>query len=69
MRFEKLSLKHIVALSGNPFPAGCKKLKGSNRRFRLRIAGVYRVVYTLLKEDNRIVIEFVGHRKDAYRWF
>ena len=75
--FSEASLRRILTsyfqyyglgLSTEPFPAGCKKLKGPNKRFRLRIAGDYRVVYSLFKEERRIVIELAGHRKDAYRW-
>ncbi len=62
-------LERIVGLSTDPFPLGCKKLKGSNNRFRLRVAGGYRIVYSTFKEDSSVKIEFVGHRKDAYRWF
>lgn len=64
-----LALGAIARLAADPFPAGCKKLKGAENRFRLRIAGSYRVVYSLLKDESVILVEFVGHRKDAYRWF
>jgi len=66
---QQLASEAISGLSDEPFPFGCKKLKGVKNRFRLRIAGDYRVVYSLFKEEHLIVIEFVGHRKDAYRWF
>ena len=58
----------ILALSSDPLPAGCKKLKGLKNRLRLKIAKDYRIVYSLFKDQRRIAIEFVGHRKDAYRW-
>ena len=38
-------------------------------RYRLRVANEYRGVYSVFAEDRVIKIEFVGHRKDAYRWF
>ena len=63
------ALKKIVALGENPFPPGCKKLKGTQNRYRVKVAGDWRVVYSLFSELNLIKIEFVGHRKDAYRWF
>lgn len=56
-------------MAENPFPAGSKKLKGSENRYRLRVATEYRVVYSLFRGSLLIKIEFVGHRKDAYRWF
>lgn len=63
------ALKRIAGLPENPFPAGCKKLKGSANRYRLRVAGEYRIVYSVFSGENAIKVEFVGHRKDAYRWF
>jgi mRNA interferase RelE/StbE len=59
----------IAGLSIEPLPSGCKKLKGVKNRFRLKIRGDYRVVYSIFREKSLIVVEFVGHRKDAYRWF
>jgi len=64
-----LALKRIVALGQDPFPSGCKKLKGTTDRYRFKVARDWRVVYSVWKEPNLIKIEFVGHRKDAYRWF
>lgn len=63
----------IGDLTGDPFPSGCKKLKGARSphgaRFRIRVASSYRIVYSVFKGERLIRIEFVGHRKDAYRWF
>ena len=63
------ALRKIAELAENPFAAGCKKLRGSENRYRLRVATEYRLVYSLYRESRLIKIEFVGHRKDAYRWF
>ena len=63
------ALEKIVALGENPFPPDCRKLKGTPNRYRLKVARDWRVVYSLFAEANLIKIEFVGHRKDAYRWF
>ncbi len=73
IRQEALGI--IASLPKDPFPTGCKKLKGTGRRFsasaryRVRVAGDYRVVYSVFKKERLIEVEFVGHRKDAYRWF
>ena len=66
---RSLVLRILAQLATNPFPEGCKKLKGSASRFRLRVAGSYRIVYKVFQAERLIMIEFVGHRKDAYRWF
>ena len=68
-RIRAVALEKIVALAHDPFAVGCKKLKGQENRFRIRIARDYRVVYSLLREERLVIIEFVGHRKDAYRCF
>ena len=69
------ALQTIAGLRSEAFPQGCKKLKGTRRqfgagsRYRVRIARDYRLVYSVFKDSRLIQIEFVGHRKDAYRWF
>lgn len=55
----------IEALAVNPRPTGCKKLKGSNHLWRIRV-GVYRVVYSILEKEIHIEIIAVRHRRDAY---
>jgi mRNA interferase RelE/StbE len=64
-----LVFRALAELATNPFPEGSKKLKGSESRFRLRVAGSYRIVYKVFQVERLIKIEFAGHRKDAYRWF
>jgi len=53
----------IKALADNPYPNGCKKLKGFPG-YRVR-SGDYRILYTL--EPNQVTIYAIGHRKDVYR--
>jgi mRNA interferase RelE/StbE len=62
-------LRTLAGLTSDPFPEGTRKLSGPESRFRLRVAGSYRIVYKVFKVERLIKIEFVGHRKDAYRWF
>ena len=45
-----------------------KKLKGSKNRYSVRLGRDFRVVYTVFKKERVVDIEFVGDRKDAYRW-
>jgi mRNA interferase RelE/StbE len=56
----------LIGLEENPRPVGCKKLKGFDNLWRVRI-GNYRVVYVI--EDVILLVEVraVGHRKDIYQ--
>ena len=56
--------KTILALSSNPRPDGCKKLKGRDD-YRVRI-GDYRILYFI--DDDIVTVEVVRvqHRKDVY---
>ena len=56
----------IDALSENPRPDGCKKLKGEKDiLWRIRV-GDYRVIYSIEDEIKIVQIRKVGHRKDVY---
>jgi len=56
----------IKELANNPHPAGNKKLKDSDKFWRIRI-GDYRVIYEINTSEKVIKIFKVRHRKDAYR--
>ncbi len=55
----------IYALSGNPRPNGCKKLKG-RLGYRIRV-GNYRVVYEIYDAQLMIDVINLGDRKDVYQ--
>lgn len=57
--------KRILALSGNPRPAGCNKLTGLEG-YRLRV-GRYRVLYVVADETRTATIYAIGHRREVYR--
>jgi len=58
-------LKHLQELIHIPRPNECKKLKGYENIYRIRI-GIYQIVYRI--EDKILYIEVIkiGHRKDVY---
>ena len=56
-------------LALDAFPQQCKKLQGGGSRYSIRIQRDYRVVYSVFETERVVKIEFIGHRKDAYRWF
>lgn len=55
----------IERLSQDPRPPGCKKLKGRQSQYRVRL-GDYRVIYSI--EEMALVVRVikVGHRRDIY---
>lgn len=58
-------LKAVEQLSTNPYPAGVRKLVGSEHTYRIR-EGSYRVIYNIVESTLVIEIIRVGHRKDVY---
>ena len=55
----------IKKLGDDPRPPGCKKLKGEQDTWRIRI-GDYRVIYTVDDVIRIVDVRSVGHRKDIY---
>jgi len=56
----------VEKLLDNHYPAGSKKLVGTEHTYRLR-TGDYRIVYSI--QNDRLIIEIirVAHRKDVYK--
>jgi mRNA interferase RelE/StbE len=54
----------LQALSNDPRPSGCLKLKG-REGWRIRV-GNYRVLYKIDDEQKTITIMHIGHRRDVY---
>ena len=59
-------LAAVDALSGNPRPAGCKKLVGQEA-WRIRV-GDCRVVYEIHDQVLLVIVVDVGHRREIYRF-
>jgi mRNA interferase RelE/StbE len=69
---EKLSDKLITrifpkleALADDPRPKGCKKLKGGQQEWRIRV-GDYRAVYTIDDAKLRVSVTRIRHRSEVY---
>jgi len=50
----------------NPYQG--KKLQGRANRFSVRLGRDYRLVYSVYSQERLVDFEFVGDRKEAYRW-
>jgi mRNA interferase RelE/StbE len=58
-------LPKIERLASVPRPSGCKKLKGGDKQWRIRI-GDYRVVYEIDDGARIIDITRIAHRREVY---
>jgi mRNA interferase RelE/StbE len=56
----------LQALANNPRPAGCRKLTGSDRDWRVR-AGDYRMIYEIDDGSREVRVMRIRHRREAYR--
>ena len=56
----------IEALARNPPPPGCRKLRGFENLWRIRI-GDYRVIYQVFDDEMVVDIVAMRHRTQAYR--
>ncbi len=69
-KFEKQYVQQLLSaielLAGNPFPAKCLKLHGSESLYRIR-SGDYRIIYQVEDKAGSVTIYHIRHRKDAYR--
>lgn len=61
---ERVAAK-IDSLAANPRPPGCKKLRGADDLWRVRV-GDYRIIYALDVTAAVVEIRVIRHRKDAY---
>jgi len=59
-------LRAVLGLASVPRPRGCRKLRGYEDVYRIRV-GSYRVLYSIEEKRVFIIILKVGKRKDVYR--
>ena len=58
-------IQKISLLKNDPYGQNSQKLEGGGG-YRIRI-GDYRIVYTIDKENQTLLIIKIGHRKEIYR--
>lgn len=56
----------LRGLQENPFPHDCKKLRGAESVYRIRV-GNYRIVYEVTSTIRIITVIRIGHRKNVYQ--
>jgi mRNA interferase RelE/StbE len=63
---QRQIMSNIRSLAENPYPSGCKKLKGYKDLYRITSRN-YRIVYTIREKILVVFVVRVAHRKDVYR--
>jgi mRNA interferase RelE/StbE len=58
-------IRRIESLGNTPRPPGCKKLKGYEDQWRVRV-GDWRVVYIIADPAKLISVTRVAHRREVY---
>ena len=53
-------------LSSDPRPRGCKKLKGGDKEWRIRV-GDYRIVYVINDTAKTVDVSRIAHRREVYK--
>jgi mRNA interferase RelE/StbE len=57
-------VRKLEALGDAPRPAGCKKLKGCEDQWRIRV-GDWRVVYIIDDTVKRVSVTRIAHRREV----
>jgi mRNA interferase RelE/StbE len=55
----------LEQLAAEPRPPGCKKLRGGDNEWRIRI-GDYRVVYEIDDDARAVDVTRIAHRSEVY---
>jgi mRNA interferase RelE/StbE len=58
-------MQRLGRLVSDPRPPGCKKLKGGDKQWRIRV-GDYRVVYEIDDTARMVDVTRIGHRREVY---
>jgi mRNA interferase RelE/StbE len=59
-------VQRIDQLAENPRPSGCKKLKGDDDLWRVRV-GDYRIVFSIHNDLLLVLVIRIAHRREVYR--
>ena len=58
-------MPRLENLETTPRPPGCKKLKGGDHEWRIRI-GDYRIVYVIDDAAKTVDVTRIAHRREVY---
>jgi mRNA interferase RelE/StbE len=58
-------IPRLEQLASAPRPPGCKKLKGGENEWRIRV-GDYRIVYVIDDAGRTVDVTRIAHRREVY---
>ena len=58
-------MPRLEQLAASPRPPGCKKLKGGDHEWRIRV-GDYRIVYEIDDKARTVDVTRIAHRREVY---
>ena len=58
-------ISRLEHLESAPRPPGCKKLKGGDNEWRIRV-GDYRIVYVIDDKAGTVDVTRIAHRREVY---
>jgi mRNA interferase RelE/StbE len=58
-------MPRLERLASTPRPPGCKKLKGGDDEWRIRV-GDYRIVYEIDDTARAVDVTRIAHRREVY---
>ena len=58
-------IPRLEQLASAPRPPGCKKLKGGDKEWRIRV-GDYRIVYEIDDTARTVDVTRIAHRREVY---
>jgi mRNA interferase RelE/StbE len=58
-------MPRLEQLASTPRPPGCKKLKGGDNEWRIRV-GDYRIVYVIDDTAKSVDVTRIAHRREVY---
>jgi mRNA interferase RelE/StbE len=58
-------MPRLELLASMPRPTGCKKLKGGDKEWRIRV-GDYRIVYVIDDRAKTVDVTRIAHRREVY---
>lgn len=65
-KLQRQLIDRVESLANDPRPQNCKLLCSYEKLYRIR-SGDYRIIYKIDDEQKVVTIDWIRHRRNAYR--